>query len=123
MGIGQGAVESMGVNRGFWSGRRVFVTGHTGFKGAWAVNWLARMGAKVTGYALAPETTPNLWALTGPAGVTSVTIEVAGAQGGDGWNTSGGLGGYMAGDFTVVCHEAHIVNSVHHPRLRLNREE
>lgn len=60
------------MNRGFWAGRRVFVTGHTGFKGAWAVNWLARMGAQVTGYALAPETAPNLWALTMPAGVTSV---------------------------------------------------
>ena len=72
MGIGQGALESMGVNRAFWAGRRVFVTGHTGFKGAWAVNWLARMGAEVTGYALTPETTPNLWDLTTPKGVRSV---------------------------------------------------
>jgi CDP-glucose 4,6-dehydratase len=40
---------------GFWRGRRVFLTGHTGFKGAWLTLWLTSMGAKVTGYALAPE--------------------------------------------------------------------
>ena len=38
-----------------WVGRRVFVTGHTGFKGAWLALWLDRMGAKVTGLSLAPE--------------------------------------------------------------------
>ena len=44
----------------FWSGKRVLVTGHTGFKGAWLSFWLAEMGADVTGFALAPETDPNL---------------------------------------------------------------
>lgn len=39
---------------GFWRGRRVLLTGHTGFKGAWAALWLERAGAKVTGFALAP---------------------------------------------------------------------
>lgn len=39
----------------FWRDRRVFVTGHTGFKGAWLCLWLSRLGAKVSGYALAPE--------------------------------------------------------------------
>jgi CDP-glucose 4,6-dehydratase len=47
---------------GFWEGRRVLVTGHTGFKGAWLTLWLHRLGAEVTGYsaALAP-TTPSLF--------------------------------------------------------------
>lgn len=44
----------------FWRGRRVFLTGHTGFKGAWLSAWLRRRGATVTGYALAPATVPHL---------------------------------------------------------------
>jgi CDP-glucose 4,6-dehydratase len=44
----------------FWRGKRVLLTGHTGFKGAWAWAWLTRMGAEVTGFALAPGTSPNL---------------------------------------------------------------
>lgn len=42
---------------GFWSGRRVFLTGHTGFKGSWLAFWLSRLGAQVTGYALPPPMT------------------------------------------------------------------
>src|ERR1700678_2505369 len=49
----------------FWRGRRVFLTGHTGFKGAWMNLWLQRLGAKVTGYALAPHTEPSMFALVG----------------------------------------------------------
>lgn len=49
------------VHPDFWNGKRVFVTGHTGFKGAWLSLWLARMGAKVTGYALPPPTDPSLF--------------------------------------------------------------
>jgi CDP-glucose 4,6-dehydratase len=45
---------------GFWNGKRVLITGHTGFKGAWAWAWLEQMGASVSGLSLAPETTPNL---------------------------------------------------------------
>lgn len=45
----------------FWKDKKVFLTGHTGFKGGWLSFWLASMGAKVTGYALAPNTTPNLF--------------------------------------------------------------
>ena len=45
----------------FWRGRRVFVTGHTGFKGGWLSLWLGRLGAEVHGYALAPDTQPNIF--------------------------------------------------------------
>ena len=47
----------------FWRGRRVLVTGHTGFKGAWLSLWLDALGADVTGLALAPPTTPSLFGL------------------------------------------------------------
>lgn len=45
----------------FWNGRRVLVTGHTGFKGSWLSLWLHDLGAQVTGYALTPPSTPNLF--------------------------------------------------------------
>ena len=48
-----------------YAGRRVFVTGHTGFKGAWLTLWLLDLGAKVTGYALEPPTEPNLFEAIG----------------------------------------------------------
>jgi CDP-glucose 4,6-dehydratase len=47
----------------FWSGRRVFITGHTGFKGAWLSFWLHSMGAKVGGYSLTPSEEPNLYSI------------------------------------------------------------
>jgi len=50
-----------------WDGRRVLVTGHTGFKGAWAARWLAREGAEVTGLALPAEPGPNLATMLGGA--------------------------------------------------------
>lgn len=49
------------MNPDFWRGRRVLLTGQTGFKGAWASVMLAAFGAKVTSFALAPATDPNLW--------------------------------------------------------------
>ena len=47
----------------FWRGKRVLLTGHTGFKGAWMALWLHRLGAQVTGVSLSPATTPNLFTL------------------------------------------------------------
>ncbi len=49
-------MENMGLKEGFWQGKRVLVTGHTGFKGSWLSIWLQKMGAEVTGYSLAPLT-------------------------------------------------------------------
>ena len=49
------------MNSLFWRGKKVFLTGHTGFKGSWLSLWLKQMGAEVTGYALAPPTNPNLF--------------------------------------------------------------
>jgi len=51
------------IETSFWLGKRVFLTGHTGFKGGWLSLWLVSMGAKVTGYALAPNTSPSLYEL------------------------------------------------------------
>ncbi|MFM9913958.1 MAG: CDP-glucose 4,6-dehydratase [Methylophilaceae bacterium] len=51
----------MGINQTFWRNKKVLVTGHTGFKGSWLSLWLNSMGAKVTGYALSPPTTPSLF--------------------------------------------------------------
>jgi CDP-glucose 4,6-dehydratase len=49
------------LNAEFWRGKRVFVTGHTGFKGSWLCLWLNRLGAHVTGYALPPPSDPSLF--------------------------------------------------------------
>lgn len=66
MGLGQGALESMvRPSAEFWAGKRVLLTGHTGFKGAWCALWLRQLGADVHGLALEPEGDPNLWTLIG----------------------------------------------------------
>lgn len=49
------------LNRAFWKGRNVLLTGHTGFKGSWLCLWLDHLGAKVTGLALDPPTEPSLF--------------------------------------------------------------
>lgn len=52
------------VNLDFWKGKRVFLTGHTGFKGSWLSLWLSSMGASVKGYALEPDTNPAMFSVT-----------------------------------------------------------
>ena len=55
------ALEGLGIVSDFWQGKKVFLTGHTGFKGGWLSLWLQSLGAQVYGYALKPPTTPNLF--------------------------------------------------------------
>lgn len=63
------------MNRAFWKGKRVFLTGHTGFKGSWLALWLADMGAEVHGYALEAPTEPSLFAECElPAHIVASTI-------------------------------------------------
>lgn len=65
------------VTPGFWRGRRVFLTGHTGFKGSWLALWLGHLGAEVTGYAVDVPTTPSLYeAARVGDGILSVTGDV-----------------------------------------------
>jgi CDP-glucose 4,6-dehydratase len=65
LGIGSGTLENLvngHIDATFWRGKRVFLTGHTGFKGAWLALWLRHLGAEVSGYALPPEANrPNLF--------------------------------------------------------------
>lgn len=63
------------MNRKFWKGKRVLVTGNTGFKGSWLTLWLQALGAEVTGYSLPPPTQPNLFEL---ACVSKGTVSVLG---------------------------------------------
>lgn len=63
MGERPGTMEMLGLIRTSFAGRRVLVTGHTGFKGSWLALWLKRLGADVCGYALAPGNKPALYAL------------------------------------------------------------
>ncbi len=66
-------MEGMGLNKTFWSGKKVFITGHTGFKGSWLTSWLKLLGASITGYSLPPQTNPSLFQVANVAeGITSL---------------------------------------------------
>ncbi len=69
------------VDSRFWQGKRVLITGHTGFKGGWLALWLRRMGAEVSGIALPPNTEPNLFHLARlDADVASHLCDIRDAQ-------------------------------------------
>lgn len=59
-----------------YAGRRVLVTGHTGFKGSWLVLWLQTMGAQVSGLALNPDTEPSHWSTLGLSGVADYRVDL-----------------------------------------------
>jgi CDP-glucose 4,6-dehydratase len=70
-------MENMGINRldtSFWKGKKVFITGHTGFKGSWLSIFLSYLGADVFGYALNPPTEPSLCKLCNIDGIVHSTI-------------------------------------------------
>jgi CDP-glucose 4,6-dehydratase len=73
VGEWKGTLEDLVVTRQFWRDRRVLVTGHTGFKGAWLCHWLGVLGAKASGVAL-EATRPSLFALSSLAGSMRSTI-------------------------------------------------
>lgn len=65
------------MNPAFWKGRRVLLTGHTGFKGSWLSLWLQSMGAEVVGYALVPPTNPSLFEVAAVGkGMTSIIGDI-----------------------------------------------
>jgi len=67
----------MVIDKQFWAGKRVFLTGHTGFKGSWLSLWLQHLGAVVVGYATDPPTNPNMFELAGVAhNMTSIMGDV-----------------------------------------------
>ncbi len=70
-------MEKMVDRQSFWKGKRVLVTGHTGFKGSWLSLWLQTIGADVIGYALEPPTKPSLFELAAVGeGMTSIMGDV-----------------------------------------------
>ncbi|OHX20824.1 CDP-glucose 4,6-dehydratase [Chromobacterium sphagni] len=64
----------MGMNSNFWKNKRVFLTGHTGFKGSWLTLWLQSLGAEITGYSLEPATEPNLFSIAGVAEAMQASV-------------------------------------------------
>ena len=73
----QCTLEGLGVNPTFWQGKKVLVTGHTGFKGSWLSLWLQAISADVIGYALAAPTNPSLFDIADvEAGMTSIIADI-----------------------------------------------
>jgi CDP-glucose 4,6-dehydratase len=65
----------------FWRGKRVFMTGHTGFKGGWLSLWLQQLGAELTGYALNPPTNPSLFEVANVGeGMLSIIADIRDAE-------------------------------------------
>ena len=87
------------VDRRFWTGRRVFLTGHTGFKGGWLAAWLLRLGSRVAGYALPPSTRPSFYRACRLSGEIHSTL-------GDIRNPGGLLRAMRAASPSVVFHLA-----------------
>jgi len=70
-------MENLAVDRGFWAGKNVLITGHTGFKGSWLALWLQDMGATVSGYSLPAPTSPSIFERADvAAGMNSVLGDV-----------------------------------------------
>jgi CDP-glucose 4,6-dehydratase len=67
-------LEIRKVDHSFWNGKKVFVTGHTGFKGSWLCIWLNQMGSTVKGYSLEPQTNPSLYELANIGNVVESEI-------------------------------------------------
>lgn len=61
MGVGAGPLEGVELNAAFWRGRRVLLTGHTGFKGGWLATWLKELGAELTGFGLPAPPAPSMF--------------------------------------------------------------
>lgn len=77
MDLRQGPLEGLVMRSAFWQGKRVLLTGHTGFKGGWLSLWLQTMGAEVVGYALSPPSRPSLFEVAGVGfGMTSIVGDI-----------------------------------------------
>lgn len=88
------------MDRNFWKNKKVFVTGHTGFKGSWLCLWLSRLGAQVSGYALVPPTDPSLFVQAKVADLLDQSIE------GDVRNLEGLCGALLQAAPEIVIHMA-----------------
>jgi len=70
-------MEVMDMNASFWRGRKVFITGHTGFKGGWLSLWLQSLGAELSGFAIEPPTSPSLFNVASVGnGMTSLVGDI-----------------------------------------------
>ncbi|WP_246188122.1 CDP-glucose 4,6-dehydratase [Paenibacillus tengchongensis] len=69
-----GVGEYIMADKEFWNNKKVFITGHTGFKGSWLCLWLTSMGAEVSGYSLAPNTNPSLYELCNIDGLIKESV-------------------------------------------------